>query len=364
MRLPQALDHAKERFRRPGTWGAVLLFGALWNLLRWGAMPGYLAPEGFLLPFLLGAALLVLAPLPWQWTGDDRPLASFPVGLALATLLNLGLVGLVMALLPAPFDHGPMRGRGMRMGHGMMLGTQPEAVIPFAPWQLRIWILGLASLCFGVLQGRVVADRDAERSRAEQAELRAREAQTKALQAQMNPHVLFNAISGLAELAREDGPSAEAALVKLAELLRRLLDHAGRTTAPLARERDLVEGLLALEQFRLGDRLKVTWVWDASLEDLPAPPLLLQPLVENAIKHGIAPSRAGGELEIGLAGTAAELRIWVANTGLPFKEGSPEGTGLSNLRQRLALMPGAPGRLDLHVEAGRTLAELHFVPTR
>jgi sensor histidine kinase YesM len=178
----------------------------------------------------------------------------------------------------------------------------------------------------------------------------------------MNPHVLFNAISGLAELAREDGAAAEAALVKLAELLRRLLDHAGRMAAPLNEERDLVEGLLAVEQFRLGDRLTVRWVWDANLENLSAPPLLLQPLVENAIKHGIAPHRSGGELEIGLAGTPDEIRIWVANTGLPLKEGSPEGTGLSNLRQRLALMPGEPGRLDMRTENGRTLAELRFRP--
>ncbi|HWQ08242.1 MAG TPA: histidine kinase, partial [Holophaga sp.] len=323
MRLPQTLDHAQQRFRRPGTWGGVLLFGVVWNLLRWGSMPGRLAPDGFLLPFLLGAALLVLAPLPWQWTGDDRPQASFPVGLALSLLLNLGLVGLAVALLPAPFDHGPMMDRGGMMGHGMMRGIPPEGLFPL-PWQARAWILGLASLCFGVIQGRIVADRDAARSRAEQAERRAREALTKALQAQMNPHVLFNAISGLAELAREDGPSAEAALIKLAELLRRLLDHAACAAAPLSKERDLVEGLLALEQFRFGDRLKVTWAWDVALEDLSAPPLLLQPLVENAIKHGIAPSRSGGALEIGLAGTAAEVQLWVANTGLPYKEGSPE----------------------------------------
>jgi len=232
------------------------------------------------------------------------------------------------------------------------------------PWQLRIWILGLASLVFGVLMGRVLADRDAERLRAEEAERQAREAQTRALQAQMNPHVLFNAISGLAELAREDAASTEAALVKLAELLRRLLEHAGCLAAPLSQERSLVEGLLALEQFRLGDRLKAAWVWDVSLEGLLAPPLLLQPLVENAIKHGIARNRAGGELEIGLSGTPEEVRLWVSNTGLPFKSGSPEGMGLSNLRQRLALMRGEPGRLDIRTENGRTLAELRFRPEK
>jgi hypothetical protein len=354
MRLTAALAHAQERTRRPGTWGAVVLFGGVWDLLRWGAMPGAWESSGLLIPFLLGAATLVLAPLAWQWTGDDRPAAPFGRGLSQALVLNGLFVVLVLTLLPVE-EHPMMMGRGMRMGHGPF---------PVPPWQLRIWILGLASLVFGVLMGRVLADRDAERLRAEEAERQAREAQTRALQAQMNPHVLFNAISGLAELAREDAASTETALVKLAELLRRLLEHAGCLAAPLSQERRLVEGLLALEQFRLGDRLKAAWVWDASLEGVLAPPLLLQPLVENAIKHGIARNRAGGELEIGLSGTSEEVRLWVSNTGLPFKSGSPEGMGLSNLRQRLALMRGEPGRLEIRTENGRTLAELRFKPEK
>jgi sensor histidine kinase YesM len=178
----------------------------------------------------------------------------------------------------------------------------------------------------------------------------------------MNPHVLFNVISGLAELARENPAATEEALVKLAEVMRRLLEHADRIAAPLAQERALVERLLALEQFRLGERLKVTWVWDPSLEALQVPPLLLQPLVENAIKHGIAPCRLGGELEIGLSGTRESLLLWVANTGSPLEEGRPEGVGLTNLKQRLALMAGEPGSFAIRTSAGRTLAELHIQP--
>jgi hypothetical protein len=353
MRFPAVLASVEERARRPALWGAVLLFGFVWSLLWWGSGPGWVPPEGLLLPFLLGALLLLLGSVPWQWTGDDRPVAGLGPGLVLAGLWSLFLVGAVLRVIPSPPQH-PMMGRGM--GGRFMRGP---GFVP--PWQVRIWILGLASAVFGVVLGRIQAVHEAERRRAEQAELRAREAQAKALQAQLNPHVLFNAISGLAELAREDGASAEAALVKLAELLRRLLDHAGRTAAPLAQERALVEGLLAVEQFRLGDRLKVRWTWDEALQDRLAPPLLLQPLVENAIKHGIAPSRTGGELEIGLAGDRDELRLWVANTGAPFQEGRPEGTGLSNLRQRLALL-AVPGELRLEAREGRTVAEVRIRP--
>ena len=233
--------------------------------------------------------------------------------------------------------------------------------LPTMHW--RVMLPGVASLFFGVLMGRVLADHDRERMRADEALEQARAAQTRALQAQMNPHVLFNAISGLAEMAREDSASTEVALVKLADLLRRLLEHAGHTLVPLAQERALVEDLLVLEQFRLGQRLKVTWDWDSALEQLNVPPLMLQPLVENAIKHGIAPCRAGGELEIGLSGNHEVLRLWVTNTGLPLKEGSPDGIGLANLRQRLVLMQGKPGKLDIRTLEGRTLAELVLKPS-
>lgn len=353
MRANAALANTRERLRRPGTWGAAVLFGGVWSLLCLGTG---LAPAGFLFPFLLGAVLLAFAPFPWQWTGDERPLAPFPQGLLQALVANIVVVWLMLYLMPEPPEHG------MMMEHGRMMGSPMHGPLFFPPWRVRLLILGLATVVFGVLMGRILADRDGERTRADQAEGHAREAQARALQAQMNPHVLFNTISGLAELAREDSASTEAALVKLAELMRRLLDHAGRVAAPLAQERILVEGLLALEQFRLGDRLQVRWVWDASLEGLLAPPLLLQPLVENAIKHGIAPSRAGGELEIGLDGTPQGVRIWVANTGLPFKQEGSDGMGLSNLRQRLHLMRGEPGQLDIRAEEGRTLAELRFRP--
>lgn len=353
MRLGPCLETAKERSLRPGTWGAVLLFGLLWNLLG----PGR-EPEGLLVPFLLGALLLILAPLPWQWTGDARPAPSFARGLAQSMAWNLVVVGLAFLLLPGPGRRGPMA------HHGMMPGPPMRGPFLVPPWQMRFFILGLATFAFGVFLGRVLAQRDQERARANEAELQARAAQTRALQAQMNPHVLFNTISGLAELAREDPAATEEALVQLADLMRRLLEHSGRALAPLAQERALVEGLLALERFRLGDRLRVTWAWDAALEDVQVPPLLLQPLVENAIKHGVAPSRAGGELEIGLAGARQSLRLWVANTGRPLQEGRPDGVGLANLRQRLAMMPGRPGTLELRLREGRTLAELHLEPER
>lgn len=359
MRLLPAFEHLKQRVQRPGTWGAVILFGALWNLCRWRLVPAANSPGEFLLPFLLGASALILAPLPWQWTGDDRPMATFPRGLVQAVPWNLLMVAALFFLLPLPpADVQPDGSNDPRMT--MMMQCMGIAVPPIPVTHL---ILGAAGLSFAVVAGWVLADRDMERQRAEAAGQAAREAQSRALQARMNPHVLFNTISGLAEMVREDPAAAEEALVKLAELLRGLLNHADQVSTSLAQERILVEHLLAIEQFRLGDRLKTTWKWDTTLETAQVPPLLLQPLVENAIKHGIAPSRGGGELEIGLSGTEAELSLWVANSGVPLNPAAPEGIGLSNLRKRLALMNAPPGRLEIRALAGRTLAELRLPRT-
>ena len=371
MRTPRLLASLRARVRRPGTWVAVATAGLLWNLLRLGAAPGSWTGSDLLSAGLIGIVLVLASPVPWQWTGDGQSLSPFRRGLLQSLVINLAAVWMVWALLPpVGMAMGPermggggmmgrgMMGRGMMGRRGMMMAETAWGPFLLNPMQARLGILALATLLTGVLLGRALAGQEGERIRAEEAERAGREAQSRALQAQMNPHILFNTISGLAELSHAESPRTETALVSLAELLRRLLAHADRTAAPLAQEREIVERLLELERFRLGDRLQVDWAWDGSLEALLAPPLLLQPLVENAIKHGIAPDRAGGRLEIGLAGSKGFLHLWVANTGRPFREGSPEGTGLSNLRKRLALMEGTPGKLQVRAEGGRTLAEV------
>lgn len=265
---------------------------------------------------------------------------------------------MLIVLLPEHGEHGNRGGRG---------GAPPLSFLPNLP--PRLLVLLVACGAFGVLAGWILADRDQEALRAETQSLRAeeqtrlaREAQARALQSQMNPHVLFNALSGLAELARENGVAAEAALVNLAGLLRRLLDHSTKLRVSLDEERGLVEGFLALERFRMGDRLSVRWNWDSRLEDAEVPPLLLQPLVENALKHGIIPCREGGELEIGLSGEIDRVRLWVANTGQALDPAAASGTGLANLRQRLSLMDDFKSRLDLRSEGGRTVAEMILEP--
>src|SRR5690606_10777589 len=132
---------------------------------------------------------------------------------------------------------------------------------------------------------------------------RAREAaaaaQLAALQAQLHPHFLFNALNTIASLVRTDARRAEATTENLARALRRTLVRSGRTHTTVAEERDFVCAYLAVEQERFGDRLDVAWAIEPATLPLRIPPMTLQPLVENALKHGIGERIEGGRVEIG-----------------------------------------------------------------
>lgn len=340
MRALAAGQATWHRIKRPATWGAVLLFGLVWALARWIlGFPGR-TPEDLLGPFLWALLFLAVTPFPWQWTGDDAPMARPWRGLLQAIPWNAAWVLALLLLLSAGGPRsgfGPGPGRGPGMGRGMRMMAPPEDR-PWLPLHPRLFLLAITNLSICVLLGWILADKERAEAVAREARRTAAQAQARALQAQMNPHVLFNAISGLTELVREDPEAAERALVSLADLLRGLLEHGARAAVPLALERELVERYLALEQIRLGRRLQVDWRWDRDLEAAEVPPLLIQPLVENALKHGIAPSRTGGEVRIGLRAEGGDLELEVANTGLALQDGPPEGVGVHNLRERLALL--------------------------
>jgi len=176
------------------------------------------------------------------------------------------------------------------------------------------------------------------------------EAQYHALRQQVNPHFFHNALNAVAELVR-DGQNAEAvaALVKLGALQRTLLMSGGARAQPLDHEIAFAEQYLALERLRFGPRLRVRIEADEAARAAEVPQLLLQPLVENAIKHGLARRSAPGEITIRAARHGARLRLEVWNDP-PEPDGDPApdstGTGLANLRQRLQTLHGGDFTLD------------------
>jgi LytS/YehU family sensor histidine kinase len=178
----------------------------------------------------------------------------------------------------------------------------------------------------------------------------------------MNPHILFNAFNGLAELVVRDPRAAERSIRSLAGLMRKLLDATERSAYSLDEERALVEDYLAAEALRLGARLRVDWTWDEGLGDLPFIPLLLQPLVENAIKHGIALTEGGGDLRLGASMEGARLRLEVRNTGQAPPPAIREGVGLRNLRSRLSWAYGDAAGVALRREGDWTVARMWLEP--
>jgi sensor histidine kinase YesM len=137
-----------------------------------------------------------------------------------------------------------------------------------------------------------------------------------------------------------------------------MLTHGNRLVAPLSEERSILVRFLALQSLRLGPRLQVEWDWDADLDALEAPPLLLQPLVENALKHGIAVQAGPGRMRVGARRQGNGLRLEVRNTGSPPGSPRPGATGLANLKERIQLAYGGRATFRLEREGDWTVAAL------
>ena len=236
----------------------------------------------------------------------------------------------------------------------------PNGLLPVLPEHRSELMLMLMNFPFAMVLGWFLAEKERAESTEQELQTLAREAHLKALQSQLHPHALYNTLSGLTELIHEDPDAAEEALIGLTELLRMLTRQSGMSELPLAQERELIRHYLRIEEIRLGPRLTVNWNWPDWADAIALPPLLLQPLVENAIKHGISPAPEGGTLKIGVFRSGRELVLRVANTGKPIGEQHAEGTGLKNLRERLILLEHLTPSLGLHMEDGWTLAELRL----
>lgn len=195
----------------------------------------------------------------------------------------------------------------------------------------------------------------------EQAELaaRAREeagrAQLAALQAQLNPHFLFNALNTVASLVRTDPRRAEATVENLARILRRTLDRSAKLTIPVSDELDYLRAYLSIEQERFGSRLAVDWKVDPAALECRVPPMTLQPLVENSLKHGLARRLDGGHVRISVERRNGTLSMRVDDDGPGFSRGATDGTGLGNLRRRLDTMYGDRARLDVNGAPGASV---------
>ena len=271
----------------------------------------------------LGALYLVRRPL-----AQMRPLAIA----CLALLLLLLMSGFVQAMTRLLFES---------------LG--PEAPPP--PGLARV--AGIA-LCVGLLGLAAFYNH----WRATQLAVQTRQAQLEALQARIRPHFLFNTLNTGAALVRQRPGDAERLLLDLADLFRAAL--AGPRAIPLEDELALTRRYLEIESLRFGERLQVQWQLPVELPPVQVPTLSIQPLVENAIRHGVEPAAEGGDVRIEVALDGSSIRVAISNSLPAGGPGNTRGhqVGLNSVRARVQALTGGRGELAVHSDAGRHVATL------
>ena len=223
------------------------------------------------------------------------------------------------------------------------------------------WSQGVSLLVLSLIPGIVITywfySREtiaAKEAAVQTAQRQAAEHQLKLLESQLEPHMLFNTLANLRVLIGMDPPRAQAMLDQLIAFLRATLEASRAGQHPLAAEFARLRDYLALMQVRMGDRLQIHLDLPPDLAAVPVPPMLLQPLVENSIKHGLEPKVAGGRIEVSArheaaAGAAGHLVLRVRDTGVGLAGAPAEGTrfGMSQVRERLVALYGDRASLTL-----------------
>jgi hypothetical protein len=295
---------------------------------------------------------------------------SLILSVAGALVWYVGYVGLLRVVVALFLPHG-------HMGDAE-LGREPAAMAS-QPWliPIRTWItcgsllLTWTALYFGV---NAMVDLEVERGRVAQALKLAERARLNALQTQLNPHFLFNALNGIATLIRTNDREAAAAMVdELSDFLRTMLQKLESPQIPVAEELALVNQYLHIQGRRFGSRLRTNVDADADALGACLPTLILQPLVENALRHGVLMLEEGGAVNVSIRKRDQTLVVSVDNDGPLVDQHRPAGLGLRNCADRLSALygdeahmragPGPAGRgfavlieLPFHEERGLALA--------
>ena len=328
--------------------GRDLLLVAVYNTavgLFLTALPRYGLAVNLVYSNCIGTCIYIAVRGPCLITGQRRikwmhGLIGIPVGFAVGFVLATWLNGFTLA---------------------SVLEHEPNALL----------IAGVTAALFGVLgtwhfhdEARVqeaLAEARAERLRRIEQEVLTTHTELALLQAQIEPHFLFNTLSNVVGLIETQPTVARTMLLDLTALLRTSLARTRQPMVTLGEELDLLRAYLGIMAVRMGSRLD--WQIDTAPDVLTArlPPLLVQPLVENAIRHGLEPKANAGRLSIRCQRQGDMLDIEVTDNGLGFSGNVSDGTGLANVRQRLAATCGSESSLSLTTSpAGGIIARLRL----
>ncbi len=284
---------------------------------------------------------------------------SQSIGLSICTAI---LTGHFFLKNPTPLQHFIMILITLTLGAvlgsflgAFILGMSLSGVFQGKPVSL-LQLLGIGILFGSVItyfffsQERIAqtrAEMQEERIKRLDSEKSALEAHLKMLQAQIEPHFLFNSLSTVLTLMDTDRKSAGRMLTDLIGFLRISLSKTRAETTTIEHEMEMARAYLNIYQIRMGDRLQYHIQAEEDLKKMPIPPMLVQPLVENAIKHGLEPAVAGGLITIKAHKDNHRIRITVKDTGNGLDETGNGGFGLTNIRERLHSLYGEGGKLIL-----------------
>jgi len=225
--------------------------------------------------------------------------------------------------------------------------TRPDLVVTMLVWSLAISVV-LTVVFFWRERGAVAEAQIArERERSQGIEREAALAHLRALQAQIEPHFLFNTLANVTSLVDADPAQAKRMLESFIRFLRTSLAATRQELTTLGAEAELISSYLDVLQVRMGPRLRYSVDVPEALRELPLAPMLLQPLVENAIRHGLEPKIEGGEVALRARREGAEVVVEIADTGVGFAAATRGGLGLANLRERLRLLYPDRARLQI-----------------
>jgi two-component sensor histidine kinase len=274
---------------------------------------------------------------------------------------------------------GPDRIRAFSSGQRTVYFSSVPLVGTAIGWPLGAWLAGYeliswrvldnpnglaASLLVALVITVIFHLLFAAKARQLQAEKKAAEAQLRLLQGQIEPHFLFNTLANVISLIDHDAPKARQMLESFTDYLRSSLTSLRHEQATLGGELDLVQNYLGLLKTRMEDRLQFSISTDDSLRETPLPPLLLQPLVENAIHHGLEPKVEGGHVGVSARREGGQLVVTVTDDGLGLgatpRRKSGAGMALANLRERLQAQYGDEASLSLSEARPGTVATLRL----
>jgi signal transduction histidine kinase len=298
----------------------------LWDALAWN----------FVIANCVGFAIHALFALVRTGLGADR-IRSFGALQRVLFYAGLPIVGVLI---------------GFALGLSIMGVDVPRLVVerPSVPLGIVLLSVVLSSVLYRHFASKtrlaeLEAEQARERARSTELERQAMAAKLSALQAQIEPHFLFNTLANVVSLIDSEPAQARRMLERLIELLRSSLAASRVQHATLDQEVRLVTAYLDILKVRMGERLRYELDIPPELGPAPMPPLTLQPLVENAIRHGLEPKVEGGTLRLKARGSDGGLRIDVEDDGLGFVPRAGTGVGLANVRERLASHYGVEARL-------------------